>query len=247
MSRKVQPAADGRDGADETQRQPGEPAEPESGMERQGAPTAASEQAGGTPAAGAVPGMPGAALDGGEPEPTAAEGPGPVEILQGELAALRTELEEQHDKYLRLAAEFDNFKKRMRRDHEEQLKYALLPLLKDLLAVIDNLQRALDHASPNGGADAAGLHAGIDMVLKQSADIFGRYGMVRIKTVGEAFDPTVHEAMMTVEVDDMPEHRVIAEYQAGYTLQGRVVRPAMVSVSKRPERAPGDAGAGEPA
>jgi len=164
------------------------------------------------------------------------------EALAGELVALRTQLAETNDKHLRLLAEFDNFKKRMRKEQEEQLRYALLPLAKDLLAAIDNLERAVEHARQDNGGDSESLRAGIEMVLKQIADIFERHGMSRIKAAGEAFDPTVHEAMMIVEAADVPENQCIQEFQAGYVLHGRVVRPAMVSVSKRPPQPTGNGG-----
>ena len=164
------------------------------------------------------------------------------EALDAELATLREQLAEVNDKHLRQLAEFDNFKKRMRKEHEEQLKYALLPLLKDITAAIDNLERALEHARQDSGGDSNGLRAGIEMVLKQVSDIFERHGMTRIKAVGEAFDPTLHEAMMVVELGEAPENQCIQEFQAGYVLHGRVVRPAMVSVSKRPPQPPGNDG-----
>lgn len=212
--------------------------------QRTGAPNGAAPggPGGGAPAPGAAPDVESAGTAPGVETAQGAEAPAERLALEAELATLRTQVAETNDKYLRLLAEFDNFKKRMRREHEEQLKYALLPLLKDITAPMDNLERALEHARQDNGEDAEGLCAGIELVLKQVADIFERYGMIRIKTAGEAFDPAVHEAMMLVESVDVPENQCIQEFQAGYVLRGRVVRPAMVSVSKRPPQPAGNGG-----
>lgn len=163
-----------------------------------------------------------------------------IALLQQQLETVSTNLAEQHDKFLRLNAEFDNYKKRIGKEHEERLRYAPLPLMKDLAGVIDNLSRALAHAAEDQQDEGAGLRAGIEMVLKQILDTAGRYGMEPIKARGEAFDPMVHEAMAVVETDEMEENRVVEEFQTGYRLYDRVIRPAMVSVSKRPAAAASD-------
>lgn len=156
-----------------------------------------------------------------------------VELLRGELEKAKADLAQRQDQYLRLQAEFENFKKRMHKEQSEQLKYAQLPLLKDLTLAMDNLERALAHIRTQGGAEAQGLAGGIELVAKQVRDTFDRFGMVRVKTAGAPFDPTRHEAVSVVETDEVPENQVLNEFQAGYMLHDRVVRPAMVSVSKR--------------
>jgi len=166
---------------------------------------------------------------------TGAEAPGAetVESLRAELDTVKAQLAERFDTHLRLQAEFENFKKRMLKEQAEQLKYAQLPLLKDLTQAMDNLERALAHIREKGTPEAQGLAGGIEMVTKQMGDTFERFGMVRMKTQGAPFDPTRHEAVATVETDQVPEQRVVQEYQAGYILHDRVVRPAMVSVAKK--------------
>jgi molecular chaperone GrpE len=161
--------------------------------------------------------------------------------LQAELDKVRAQLAERQDSQLRLQAEFENYKKRIMKEQSDQLKYAQLPLLKDLTQAMDNLERALGHIRSQGSAEAKGLAGGIEMVAKQMADTFERYGLTRVKTQGVPFDPTRHEAVSVVETDQVPENHVLQEFQAGYVLHDRVVRPAMVSVSKKA----GGAGGGE--
>lgn len=192
------------------------------------------DKAPGTDAAAGAAQAPTGQADGAEPGDAAQE----IALLQQQLETVSTNLAEQHDKFLRLNAEFDNYKKRIGKEHEDRLRYASLPLMKDLAGVIDNLSRALEHAAGDQQDDGDGLRAGIEMVLKQILDTAGRHGMEAIKAKGEAFDPTVHEAMAIVETDEVAEDRVVEEFQTGYRLHDRVIRPAMVSVSKRPAETP---------
>lgn len=134
-----------------------------------------------------------------------------------------------YERYLRAEAELENFKKRMRREQEETLKFALSPLLKDLFGIVDNLERALEHANDESGS----LAEGIEMVNKQLQDILTNHGVRRIEAKGQAFDPNLHDAMSMVESQEMEENMVVDEFQAGYELHGRVLRPARVSVSKK--------------
>ncbi len=155
------------------------------------------------------------------------------DLLREELDKVNGQLTERFDAYLRLQAEFENFKKRMHKEQAEQLKYAQLPLLRDLTPAMDNLERALAHIRTQGGPEANGLAGGIELVIKQLGDTFERFGMQRVKTADIPFDPTRHEAVSVVETDEVPGNQVLQEFQAGYVLHERVVRPAMVSVSKR--------------
>ncbi|MDH5750859.1 MAG: nucleotide exchange factor GrpE [Deltaproteobacteria bacterium] len=152
---------------------------------------------------------------------------------------LQRRLEESEDKLLRLHAEFDNYKKRNAKQHAESLKYALTPVLQDLITLMDNLERAVDHARKDQGEGSESLLEGVEMVRRQLAGVFEKYGLSRIDAVGKPFDPNVHEAMSIVETDTMEENHVAEEFQAGYFLHDRVVRPAMVTVSKRPDNKTG--------
>jgi molecular chaperone GrpE len=167
-----------------------------------------------------------------------------ADLLRGELDQVKAELAERFDAFLRLQAEFENFKKRMYKEQGEQLKYAQLPLLRDLTQAMDNLDRALTHIRSQGSQEAQGLAGGLDLVAKQIRDTFEKFGMVRVKTEGAPFDPTRHEAVSVVETDQVPENHVLQEFQAGYLLHDRVVRPAMVSVSKRAGGASAGGGTG---
>lgn len=163
---------------------------------------------------------------------------------ESEMAALTKELEqakalagENYDKFIRLQAETENYRKRMQKERAEENKYAELPLLRDLIGILDNLERAAEHARNNPGEGTDGILSGVEMVAKQLTETFERHGMKRIQSLGGAFDPTRHEAMGLVESDDVPEDQVVEEYQAGYFLHDRVVKPAMVTVSKKPNKA----------
>lgn len=140
---------------------------------------------------------------------------------------------ENYDKFVRFQAEVENYKKRMQKERLDEGKYAHLPVMRDLMGVIDNLGRAIEHARNESSGGVEGIISGVEMVAKQLHDIFERHGMKRMKSVGEPFDPTMHEAMGMVESDDVPENRVMEEFEAGYFLHDRVVKPAMVMVSKK--------------
>jgi molecular chaperone GrpE len=152
--------------------------------------------------------------------------------LQADLDKARAAVAEQYDKYLRLQAEFENFKKRMLREQSEQLKFAQLPLLRDLTAVMDDLERALQHGRGEK-VDSAAVISGVEMVAKQMGDTFQKYGMVRVSAAKLPFDPAMHQAVGVVETNELPENHVIEEFRPGYVLHERVVRPAMVSVSRK--------------
>ena len=149
-----------------------------------------------------------------------------------------------------MQAEFENYKKRIQKEHAETLKFAQQPLLNELTKVMDNLERAIEHARENPQQEAGSLLTGIEMVQKQIADTFEQFGLSRISAQGQPFDPNLHEAMTVVETDEVPDNHVAQEFQPGYMLHDRVVRPAMVSVAKRPagseqeQEAPPDGGDG---
>jgi molecular chaperone GrpE len=153
-----------------------------------------------------------------------------------DLLALLAERDELKDRLLRVMAETDNFKKRTERDKADFLRRANESLVKDLLPVVDNLERALAHLGEN---EAGGtLAQGVELTLQELMKTLERHGLERVEAVGLAFNPEVHEAMMQQEDADAEDNTVLGELGRGYLFQGRLLRPAMVVVSKRP--APGD-------
>jgi len=162
-----------------------------------------------------------------EPEAPAVEecGGDETERLRGELTALQERL-------LRLQAEFENFRKRQQRDREEHNRQAKERVLGELPAVVDNLERALQHAGVAGAAPET-LAQGVELVCKQLQEVLTRFGATPIPARGAMFDPHLHEAMARVETaGDPPDGTVIEEYRRGYLLDGKVLRPALVAVAK---------------
>lgn len=159
--------------------------------------------------------------------------------LASELEAQRAETEKFRDLYLRERAEFENYKKRIHRDHAEAIRYAAAHLARDLADVIDNLERAVEHAQ--GGGNGKPLVDGVRLVLQGALDVLARHGITRIEAAGEAFDPNRHEAVASEHVPDTEPNRVVRQFLPGYALHDRVVRPAKVSVSaKAPVESPTD-------
>jgi molecular chaperone GrpE len=148
-----------------------------------------------------------------------------------ELDALRAEAERFRDLYLRERAELENYKKRVQRDHTESLRYAASHLTRDLAGVLDNLERAIEHADDGGTGQP--LVEGVRLVLRDALDVLARHGITRLEAAGESFDPSRHEAVSSVHSDTEP-NRVVQQFLPGYALHGRVVRPAKVSVSTKP-------------
>jgi molecular chaperone GrpE len=146
-------------------------------------------------------------------------------------ARLTEELKEMSEKYLRLYAEFDNYKKRINKDKEELLKYGQESILYELLTVIDNLELALKHASDEV---STGLIQGVEITYKELMKTLEKFGLTAVEAEGENFDPSVHHAMSQVERDDVEENIVVEEYRKGYKLKDKVLRPSLVSVSKKP-------------
>lgn len=159
---------------------------------------------------------------------------GEVPEAESEFVRVRREAGENYDRLVRISADFENYKKRVEREKTEFIKYANEELIKDFLSVIDNLERAMDHAKKD--ADAQGLIQGVEMILKQFKDLLAKYGVREIKALKEPFDPNLHEAMMHEVVDDHDENIVIDEFQKGYILKDRLLRPSMVKVSKKGQR-----------
>ena len=145
-------------------------------------------------------------------------------------AAPAEEVQAPADQYLRLAAEFENYKKRAQKDQLEYIKYANERLLRDLLPVLDNLQRALEHAQQPGSTN--GLVEGVGLTCKQYMETLSRFGVKPIPSVGLPFDPAVHQAVAMVDAKEGQEpNTIVAEHEKGYYLYDRVLRPAMVTVA----------------
>jgi len=142
-----------------------------------------------------------------------------------DLAAAVEKREEQHQQYLRLQADFDNYRKRSRIDQENAVKFGTEKLLKELLPVLDNLERALaaaDEASP--------LKAGVEMTCRQFLDVLSANGVTRIEALGADFDPNLHQAVMQEDLGEENKGKVTMVVQQGYMLSGRLLRAAMVQV-----------------
>ena len=162
------------------------------------------------------------------------------EDVAARLAALETELEkareetrQHHERWLRERAELENLKKRAARERAETMKFANESLLRDLLPIVDNLERAVAHAE--SGGDGQPLVEGVALVLKSLLDVLERHGVKRIEAKGTPFDPAQHEAMAHVESTEHEPNSVIEEHQPGYRLKERLLRPALVSVAKAPD------------
>lgn len=136
------------------------------------------------------------------------------------------------DRFMRLAAEFENYKKRTDREKSEFLKRANESLVGELLPVLDNLERALEASD---GSDAQTLQQGVEMVLDQLRKGLAKFGLEEVEALGKPFDPQFHEAMMQQEDPDAEAGTVLSQYQKGYRFQNRLLRPAMVVVAKEPE------------
>ncbi len=152
----------------------------------------------------------------------------------GELQAKLTEKEKEaaasYDRYLRAVADLENYKKRAARERSDYVKYANESILRDLFAVLDNMERAREHAA--GSDDVAAFLEGLQLIQDQLGDLLAKYGVEAIKTEGGEFDPNFHEAVMQVPGSAEDNNKIAEEFQKGYLLNGRLLRPARVSVIK---------------
>jgi molecular chaperone GrpE len=140
-------------------------------------------------------------------------------------------LAEANDKYLRLYADFENYKKITARNKEELLKYANEDLITEILTVIDHLELALQHSTEGDASNA--LAEGVNLTLKELRNILDKYGLISIDALGKPFDPSLHHAMSQVEAEGTDDNTVVKEFRKGYMLKGRVLRATLVSVSKK--------------
>lgn len=154
----------------------------------------------------------------------------PILALEKELKTAKEEATQSYDRFLRISAEFDNYKKRNLRETADFKKYANETLLKNLLNVVDNLERAMDVSAKN--ADNKGLIDGVELTVAEILKIFANFGVTPIEAVGQPFDPALHQAMQQEESTDFPDNTVTQEFQKGYRFHDRLLRPAMVIVAK---------------
>jgi molecular chaperone GrpE len=169
----------------------------------------------------------------------AQEEAGALEAAEEKLRSAQKDLAELKDRHLRKLAEFENHKKRSERERQEYFKIALAGFVNDFLPILDNFERALEHARPEDLESDFGQ--GIVIIRKQLHELWKRYGLIPIDTSG-AFDPNLHEAVATEETDEVPPNTILEELQKGYFLNDRLIRPAFVKVSVRKpdsEAAPG--------
>ena len=145
----------------------------------------------------------------------------------------KSEIEELNNKYLRLYAEFDNYRRRVNRDKEEQAKYGNESLVYELLPIMDSLELALKHASEEL---QTGLVQGVEMTLKELQRTLEKFGVSKIEAARKEFDPAIHHAMAQVEREDLEEKMVAEELRAGYLYRDKVLRPSLVAVSIKPQK-----------
>ena len=154
------------------------------------------------------------------------------EILS-DLHAAEKEAKEHYDKLLRIMAEFENFKKRASREQEERVKYANEKLMLELLPVLDDFDRVLDHVSEEKKADAQAITDGVGLVRKSLLNTLNKFGLSEIKTSGEKFNPQHHEAVQCIKDPDKEDDDIVSVHRKGYKLGDRVIRAAQVVVSKK--------------
>lgn len=143
-----------------------------------------------------------------------------------EIERLQAEIETLRDRSLRTLADFDNYRKRVERERDEERKYATQEVLREIVGIVDNLERA---STAEGNLED--LRQGVEMIWRQLEDVLRRSGVAKVAAVGEAFDPSVHEAVSRVEQSEVTEPTVIEEFQAGYVVHDRLLRPSIVRVA----------------
>jgi molecular chaperone GrpE len=154
-----------------------------------------------------------------------------INQLRARLAEEEKKATANYDKYLRTVAELDNYKKRAAKEKAETIKYGKEDVIKDILPFIDSLDRALEHAESN--TDIQAFKEGLKLIQDQLLCCLKRHGVEKIECAGKEFDPNFHEAMVQIESEGHEENKVINEFQRGYLLNGRLLRPSKVSVCKK--------------
>lgn len=161
-----------------------------------------------------------------------------LDALREALAQAEAQAAEARDRLLRAAADFDNTKKRIAREQAEAIRYGNESILREILSVADNLGFALSHAGQGGGDAPGGLVQGVELTYKHLLDTLARFGVTPVESLGKPFDPACQQAMSQITAADTPENTVVQEIQKGYKYNDRLLRPALVIVSKRPSLSP---------
>lgn len=157
------------------------------------------------------------------------------EDLLEQIRSAEEEAKSHYDKLLRVMAEFENFKRRIAKEQEEQLKFANEKLLTELLPSLDDLDRVLDHVLPDAVPEVKAIAEGVELMRKSLFGVLERFGLKEVPALGVPFDPTRHEAIAVIESDAHEPGNVMALHRKGYWLGERLLRPAMVSVAKEKE------------
>jgi len=160
----------------------------------------------------------------------------PAETLEGQLAAVTAERDQLaaekadlHDRLLRARAEFDNARRRTERERSDYLQFAAMDLVKDLLPVLDDFERALKVETAD-----CNYAKGVELIYQRLSETLKKLGLERLETEGKQFDPNVHQAVERVPTDEVEDQTVLGEFQRGYNFKGKLLRPAMVRVAVRP-------------
>ena len=157
---------------------------------------------------------------------------GELTMLREQVAAKEKEAKDHYDRYVRQVAELENFRKRTTRERGEAIRFANEELVKDLLPIVDNLERAVAHSK--GGGNGKPLVEGVEMILKGLFDVLAKHGVIQISAVGQSFDPGKHEAIAQIETDTCEPNMIVEEHHKGYLLRDRLLRPSLVTVAKTP-------------
>ena len=158
----------------------------------------------------------------------------PLKVMEARLESMEQESKDSHDRFLRVSAEFENYKKRAAREMNDFRKFANESFAKAMLSVVDNLDRAIESSSDDDHSNSSVVE-GVNMTLKEILKIFEQFGVKPFESLGKTFDPAVHQAVMQGESDDHPEKTILNELEKGYMIHDRLLRPAMVVVSKKTE------------
>jgi molecular chaperone GrpE len=158
----------------------------------------------------------------------------PFKEMEEKVESLEKEAKETHDRLLRVSAEFENYKKRATREMNDFRKFANESFIKAMLPVIDNLDRAIESSNNEKHADSS-MVEGVNMTLKEILKVLEQFSVKRFDSLGNTFDPGLHQAVMQEETEEHDDNSVIKELQKGYMIHDRLLRPAMVVVSKKPE------------
>ena len=154
-----------------------------------------------------------------------------VASIREALEKKEAECRELQDKYVRALAEMDNFRKRMNREMNDSVKFANEKILGDLLAVLDNMERAITHSREKKDFDS--LLDGLELTMKEFRGVFEKHGVQSVESVGQLFDPSKHHAVAMIESDTHGDNVIVEEFRKGYLLNDRVLRPSLVSVAKK--------------